>query len=802
MTSLSQWSVLTTLKNVENRLCVDCKIPLTKTEAYCTSYGTWMCSSCASCHQTLFGLEKSWYRHALTDQLSEDEVEFLLNDTSIASSGNAGFNGLYERYIPDSWSRLHASCTAKERNMWIRAKYSAELFTMPSYGNDHTAVPGSGLGSGPAPKKKKKARDLTNPSVLPSRIVDHFLVVAAVADVKKIGATPPTLETLAELPVVPAIQACYPQANTYADMALPELLAPFIFPLGTGLSNVEKQPSYFTFVLTDVSGVKLYGSVMHLHELLGPSELVSDLALPASFAKVLEAGQTQTLWPALYVPKALVVLSHYPFFGLLREFLDSVYRISQSPSMLPLERYVINFIAETPLPPQGVMEVNLSLNPGRMLQITRPRKNQLPMIDFSYRPLFMLLSVDNILKVFCALCGEFPVCLVSHNVALLTPVCEALLSFLFPFTWQGAYIPVLPEHMTEILDAPVPYLMGLERAYFDRNEMQEACNRPAMSVFVDLDHDVVHLGREDDMFGGAEGCPEMALVHPNAKLFVKLKQKLVEFGGCTHRCAGHEELLQTVGVSFPDNEHLVPLEGLTDMSTGAGINISHRDSSSRISNGGGKRGSVFVGKGKGGNDIGSPQVGVSTRNVNTSGSQEYCTRVISASAAGKDDLLQPVHNSGSDSFNSQELRFAFLRFFVALLIDYQDYFTEPGAGVQAGARSGDSDAEAGAVPPVDPNDRIAARDAELKALPVFEDEKFLAANGNDEFLKNLLHTQLFNKFTQEKVTALSVAGATAGTDDGGLSSEVRYFDESILSKNNRSRFTLVKASTPFLSDLR
>lgn len=103
------------------------------------------------------------------------------------------------------------------------------------------------------------------------------------------------------------------------------------------------------------------------------------------------------------------------------------------------------------------------------------------MVDFSYRPLFMMLSVDKLITVFCALCCEFPVCVVSENISLLTPVCEALLSFLFPFTWQGAYIPVLPDHMTEILDAPVPYLIGIQRDYFDDNNMSQARNRPAMA---------------------------------------------------------------------------------------------------------------------------------------------------------------------------------------------------------------------------------------------------------------------------------------------------------------------------------
>lgn len=69
--------------------------------------------------------------------------------------------------------------------------------------------------------------------------------------------------------------------------------------------------------------------------------------------------------------------------------------------------------------------------------ISRPPPNKLPMIDFSYRPLFACLSVDNIILVFQCLCAELTVCICSNNLAILTPVQEALLSFLFPLVWQG-----------------------------------------------------------------------------------------------------------------------------------------------------------------------------------------------------------------------------------------------------------------------------------------------------------------------------------------------------------------------------
>lgn len=51
------------------------------------------------------------------------------------------------------------------------------------------------------------------------------------------------------------------------------------------------------------------------------------------------------------------------------------------------------------------MEVNYAL-PDRTLTITRPPRNRLPLVDFSYRPLFASLSVENILCAFGLLLTE------------------------------------------------------------------------------------------------------------------------------------------------------------------------------------------------------------------------------------------------------------------------------------------------------------------------------------------------------------------------------------------------------------
>ena len=104
---------------------------------------------------------------------------------------------------------------------------------------------------------------------------------------------------------------------------------------------------------------------------------------------------------------------------------------------MPIERYVINFLQEVPLPPPGRVDIRYFMPNNFKFLISRPPPNKLPMVDFSYRPLFTCLSVENIILVFQCLCAELTVCICSDILALLTPVQEAFLSFLFPLVWQG-----------------------------------------------------------------------------------------------------------------------------------------------------------------------------------------------------------------------------------------------------------------------------------------------------------------------------------------------------------------------------
>lgn len=415
-------------------------------------------------------------------------------------------------------------------------------------------------------------------------------------------------------------------SSIYANTNFPfRIVGMFIYPNGATLSSKEVPPTFFTFVLTDTSGVKLFGGVLHIYELMEPAEVRSMLHFVPTTSKY------------IYVPKALVVLSHYPFFHLFYNILKQLYRISLSSCPLAMEKYLTQVITETPLPPPGSTRVVFPLADS-MLMVSRPPRNQLPMIDFSYRPLFSRLSVNNILSIFSFICAEHKVCFASKFLSILTPIQESFLSFLFPLVWQGAYIPVMPATMLDLLDAPVPMLLGVERCQiFEGNQLKPWAGGGV--VIVDLDRDEVLVGCDD--YG-----KQLEPIQMHAKDLGKLKDKLVEFGGCIHRTAGDEQYVEDTLKAFPQNEHLQPIQTFVSLENGVRI--------------------PFIQKSKDQDE-----------SVSVQSTYFFRDTEAASSSSGPDNMsrvsiLSPESNTSTgnkDSFNAKEIRRAFLRFFVSSLRD-------------------------------------------------------------------------------------------------------------------------------------
>ena len=269
-----------------------------------------------------------------------------------------------------------------------------------------------------------------------TRFCDFFLVVGRGAPTKKsvhrieksIAIDRTSMLTMAtQVYYVPQLLTRYPTTD-YADTPLPELhlLLPFIYPLGVRLKHgtTQPRPTTFHFVLTDEKKHNFYGTVMCVYELVRDEKtcLLPSIAMNRENIEE-DDDESGSLWS----PKSFVLLSHWPFYSTYRLFLRQMCRLGKSNPFIHLERYVSHFVTEIPLPPRGEIDIRVDIA-DCTLNISRPSHRSFPMVDVSFMPLLMSLSLKNIIKVFTCILTEQKVVFVSSRLGLLVPVIEAVRS--------------------------------------------------------------------------------------------------------------------------------------------------------------------------------------------------------------------------------------------------------------------------------------------------------------------------------------------------------------------------------------
>ncbi|XP_059182015.1 DENN domain-containing protein 5B-like isoform X4 [Centropristis striata] len=229
------------------------------------------------------------------------------------------------------------------------------------------------------------------------------------------------------------------------------------------------------------------------------------------------AGGYDSSRDTLYVSKALCLITPMPFMHACRRFLSQLHRAVTAGSAppLPLESYVHNILYEVPLPA-----------PGRSLKFhgvyepivcQRPGLGELQLADFPLAEAFNLLGVENLVQVFTCTLLEMQILLYSHDYQRLMTVAESITTLLFPFQWQHVYVPILPASLLHFLDAPVPYLMGLQsKEGTDRSKLE--LPQEANLCFVDIDNHYIELPEDFPQF-------------PNKTEFIKeLSEVLLSYG--------------------------------------------------------------------------------------------------------------------------------------------------------------------------------------------------------------------------------------------------------------------------------
>ncbi|KAI7529641.1 DENN-domain-containing protein, partial [Hortaea werneckii] len=153
----------------------------------------------------------------------------------------------------------------------------------------------------------------------------------------------------------------------------------------------------------------------------------------------------------------------------------------------PLERYVVNLCVEALSPITSVTQVEIGVRELR-LYARKEAINEIPgSRNVDLYALFRCLTIPNIITLFEYALSESRIILLSSHTAMLHLACSALTNLLYPLKWAGVMIPVLPARLIQALEAPCPYIAGVERRY-EKLELpdDDFC-------LVDLDEDIIEI---------------------------------------------------------------------------------------------------------------------------------------------------------------------------------------------------------------------------------------------------------------------------------------------------------------------
>ncbi len=227
-------------------------------------------------------------------------------------------------------------------------------------------------------------------------------------------------------------------------------------------------PDYFTFVFTDVKGRHLHAACLRFYEIVPQEEVRNVFSTTyGELPELLDLGAGMEI----FSPKVICVLSQYPFYRAMGRLLRQLYSLSLSPTVVPLEHFLVATVAKVPLPLAGGRPYDVVLDAGLIsptskamapIRFELPPDRFFPPMDLDFAGPLRCLSVENMLTIFTLLLREVKMIFICCSNALLTEVMETFRSLLFPLSWSSSFITRLPDALCSLLQAPGGFMIGLQ----------------------------------------------------------------------------------------------------------------------------------------------------------------------------------------------------------------------------------------------------------------------------------------------------------------------------------------------------
>ncbi|XP_066939247.1 DENN domain-containing protein Crag isoform X2 [Macrobrachium rosenbergii] len=274
----------------------------------------------------------------------------------------------------------------------------------------------------------------------------------------------------------------------HPDFPIPTDLALFCLPMGATLESWPAraslpQPVFSTFVLTVTAGEgnteaveKVYGAAISFYEKYSHDRLTQEQR------ESLKLDEHFGWHNIVHTNKCICILSRWPFFDTFEKFLRYLHHMAIGGSYsVPIERYIYHFVESVPFPSARRPRILIQLDATERISLAQPEDSPISLSGAKFRQLVMTLRPEGCLLVLLFALTEQKILLHSLRPDVLTAVAEAITMIIFPFHWQCPYVPLCPLGLSDFLNAPIPFLLGLDSRFFDLYDP------PTDVICIDLD---------------------------------------------------------------------------------------------------------------------------------------------------------------------------------------------------------------------------------------------------------------------------------------------------------------------------
>ena len=421
-------------------------------------------------------------------------------------------------------------------------------------------------------ENEKEYQNLIEELNIANNLLDYFLVIGVSPEILLQNwlytSTVDELNCKYKKELEPKIISYFPPI-TKRTISFDESIINHCFPNGYKIIEENDKPKQklFSFILDNnfynLNYPKKYLSCLIFYERITQYKILYDEYLKryAELSGQLYENQNNednNAYDNIYIPKCLVVMSLYPYFGEFEKILNEVYNYSKgiyyemdeklekntkakkstskspiksifksptkSPSkrsMLrkatfapnlvnkivslqkivnneitnPIDKMIENLLIELPVPPRGIYRIEYSLN-NQQRKLHQNEMNQLPYVDINLKKIFLDFEIKDIIKIYRHLFLETRLLFFSENIELLNIYIFSFLSFLYPFDYQYQIVTILPHENYEILESITPFIAGINECY--ENDFFDEFNFTLSDevLIIDIDNKKINMVNE------------------------------------------------------------------------------------------------------------------------------------------------------------------------------------------------------------------------------------------------------------------------------------------------------------------